>query len=169
MTERDDDSDPKAERPSIFDGPEENTQIRLERERMERKLLRADLDSMKVTLGKVAGDVKTLVDERNDQKGATRIWRLVGSAAAAVALSMGGYALDLAYDAADDHERVAHHETSIVSIEREAARDHDTLVRAVDDVADHDRTIDAINGTLIRLETLLTQREREHEHEETPR
>ena len=57
--------------------------------------------------------VLSLRKEATRREGASTVWRLLGGAAATVALAIAGYAVALAQQAAVDHEVVVRHERTL--------------------------------------------------------
>ena len=57
--------------------------------------------------------VLALRKEAQRRDGASTVWRMLGGAAATIALAIAGYAVALAQQAAVDHEVVARHERTL--------------------------------------------------------
>lgn len=60
--------------------------------------------------------VMRLRDDARRREGASTVWRMLGGAAATIALTIAGYAVVLAQQAAIDHETVTRHEREIPTI-----------------------------------------------------
>ena len=90
-------------------------------------------------VGALTAAVDTLIVERARSEGAAKVWRIAGGLAATVAITLGGFAYQLATTAASDHVTVARHEVII-----ESMRSDVSTIRI--DVAAIRATLDARRG-----------------------
>lgn len=102
-----------------------------------------------------------LVRDAQRAQGAALVVRALGGTAVAIALSLGGYALALARDAAVDHERVAqlrHDVGQLAGDQRETEADVGTLEA---DRAEMRATLGAVRESLQRIDQQLGEIRRE--------
>lgn len=99
------------------------------------------LSAIEVKLDRVDSRVAHIERAQSEERGSRKVWRVLGSAAAAIAISIGGYAATVAQTASSDHTRL----DALQSEVAEAGAERDEIKRHSE----------GMSRTLVRIEEMV--------------
>lgn len=122
---------------------------------------RGDVKALAHELSQLRGAVVALSKTEHQREGAARVWRALGTIAATVAITLGGWALALGQEAAVDHERLNRNVADVSAHEARLDEQRRTLSEVERDAAASDATqnalAQAVNELTAEVRTLRSE------------
>jgi hypothetical protein len=120
-----------------------------------------DMRPLALELGSQRRLLESLLSERQRAEGASRVWRVLGAAAATAALSIGGWALHLGQTAAADHERLGSLSRAVDVMSAASVNVRAEVAMVQRDAAGAAATMLEVRAALVDLRTELREMRRE--------